>query len=270
MKTSAEEILAVPAPRRTRHEVPTLVLYAISAASAIAIWLLVSHVDSSTSLLPTPRAVVESGRHAVADGTLFENVWASLKRVLLGFCLGVAVAVPLGFVMGWYRWGRYVVEPYVQFLRTIPPLALIPIVIIFLGIGESAKVFLIFLASLLSCVIPVFQGVRNVDKVLIDAAHVLGANDSTLFSRVVVPASMPYIFTGMRVALGSAWATLVAAELIAAQRGLGQLMQNAAAYFDVPTIIVGIIAIGVLGFAMDRILLLLERRVTRWQPRRSE
>lgn len=153
----------------------------------------------------------------------------------------------------------------VQFFRTVPPLALIPLVIVFLGIGEEAKVFIIFLAAFLTCVIAAFQGVRNVDVTLINAARVLGARDLTIFLRVVVPASLPMIFVGMRVALGAAWATLVASELIAAAFGLGRMMQAASQYLDTSLIVVGIIMIGVLGFIMDRLIMLLERRLTSWQ-----
>jgi NitT/TauT family transport system permease protein len=137
-----------------------------------------------------------------------------------------------------------------------------------MGIGETPKIFVIFLASFLACVIATFQGVVNVDKTLINAALVLGAKDGTIFARVVVPASTPYILVGMRVGLGSSWATLVAAELIAAQQGLGYRMQSAQLYYDLPTIFVGLITIGVLGLLMDRILLSAEKNLTSWQERR--
>ncbi|MFD0478828.1 ABC transporter permease [Nonomuraea thailandensis] len=137
-----------------------------------------------------------------------------------------------------------------------------------MGIGEVPKVFVIFLASFLSSVVSTFQGVVDVDRTLINAARVLGASDRTIFLKVVVPASTPFILVGMRVGLGSAWGTLVAAELIAAQEGLGFRMQQAQLYYDLSTIFVGLIAIGVLGLLMDRLLLLAERRLTNWQERR--
>src|SRR5690606_14473566 len=161
-----------------------------------------------------------------------------------------------GFLMGWYWLGRGLLEPWVQFFRTIPPLALIPLVIVILGIGENARIFVIFLASFLSCVLAVFQGVRNVDATLLHAARVLRAKDSTIFARVVVPASTPFIFVGTRVALGAAWATLVASELVAAPTGLGRMMQSASQFLQTDRIVVGIIVIGILGFAMDRLILL--------------
>jgi NitT/TauT family transport system permease protein len=156
----------------------------------------------------------------------------------------------------------------VQFFRTIPPLAIIPLAIVLMGIDERPKIFVIFLAAFLSSVVSTFQGVVDVDKTLINAARVLGASDRTIFLRVVVPASTPFILVGMRVGLGAAWGTLVAAELIAAQEGLGFRMQQAQLYYDLSTIFVGLITIGVLGLLMDRLLLLAERRLTNWQERR--
>jgi NitT/TauT family transport system permease protein len=170
--------------------------------------------------------------------------------------------------MGWYTIGRGLFEPWIQFFRTIPPLALLPLVLVLLGIGEVPKVFVIFLAAFLACVISTYQGVVNVDRTLINAARVLGAKDGAIFLRVVVPASTPFILVGMRVGLGSAWATLVAAELLAAQAGLGYRMQQAQTYYDLATIFVSIVVIGILGLVMDRLLLLAETRLTGWQERR--
>ena len=127
---------------------------------------------------------------------------------------------------------------------------------------------MIFLAAFLACVISTFQGVVQVDRTLINAARVLGAKDATIFVRVVIPASTPFILVGMRVGLGAAWATVVAAELIAAQQGLGYRMQQAQIYYDLPTIFVGIIVIGIFGLLMDRSLLLIESKLTSWQERR--
>jgi NitT/TauT family transport system permease protein len=243
-------------------------LYIASVVLGLGLWA-GSAALANNSLVPTPVDVVKSFGDLIVGGKLWDNTAASLGRVLSGFGLGVALAIPAGFLMGWYRLMRGLIEPWVQFFRTIPPLALIPLVIVLLGIGETAKVFVIFLASFLSCVIAVFQGVRGVDLTLINAARVLGARDGTIFARVVVPASVPFIFVGMRMALGSAWATLVASELIAAPRGLGRMMQSASQFLQTDVIVVGIVMIGVLGFIMDRVLLVVEYRLTRWQERRA-
>ncbi|WP_205616788.1 ABC transporter permease [Streptomyces sp. OM5714] len=252
-------------PSRSGRRGLPLALNAVSVALGIALWWALA---SAGFKLPTPPEVVSRAGTLISDGTLADDALASLTRVLIGFALGTAVAVPVGFLMGWYGILRGLIEPWIQFFRTIPPLAIIPLAVVAMGIDETPKIFVIFLAAFLACVISTFQGVVNVDRTLINAARVLGAGDATIFARVVVPASTPFILVGMRVGLGSAWATLVAAELIAAQEGLGYRMQNAQLYYDLPTIFVGLISIGILGLLMDRVLLLAERRLTRWQERR--
>lgn len=244
----------------------TSVLFAISSAVlALVVWWALAGVAGS---FPGPADVARRAVEQVADGTLAADAGASLRRVVTGYVLGVALALPVGFALGWYRFARRLFEPWLQFLRMVPPLAVIPLAVVLLGIDETPKVFVIFLASFLAAVVSTFQGVVSVDVTLINAARVLGAGDLQLFRGVVVPASTPFILVGMRVGLGAAWATVVAAELIAAQGGLGFRMQQAQLYYDLPTIFVQLIAIGVIGLVMDRLLLLTERRLTRWQERR--
>lgn len=255
------------APRRrsTDRRARLRILNAVSIVGGIGIWWAMSLAGFQ---FPTPPEVVTRAVELWQDGILQRDVLASLGRVLTGFLAGSAVAIPVGFLMGWYTVARGLFEPWIQFFRTIPPLALLPLVLVLMGIGELPKVFVIFLAAFLACVISTYQGVVGVDKTLINAARVLGAKDGRIFVRVVVPASTPFILVGMRVGLGSAWATLVAAELLAAQAGLGYRMQQAQLYYDLATIFVGIVAIGVLGLVMDRLLLLAETRLTGWQERR--
>ena len=240
-------------------------LNAASVVLGLAIWWAVT--SRGVVGLPGPIEVAARAGDMIRSGQLMSDMGASLGRVLTGFALGAAIAVPVGFLMGWYRVARGVIEPYVQFFRMIPPLAIIPLAIVTMGIGEVPKVFVIFLASFLSSVVAVYGGVISVDKTLINAARVLGAKDATIFLRVIIPASLPFIMVGFRIGLGSAWATVVAAELIAAQSGLGFRMQQAQLYYELPTIFVSLIAIGVLGLAMDRTLMAAERRLTAWQER---
>lgn len=238
----------------------------LAALMGMALWWLFSALKLAG--LPGPVEVGQKAIQLVSNGTLFNDAVASLRRVLLGFLLGTLLAIPAGFLMGWYTLARGLMEPYVQFFRTIPPLAMIPLAIVFLGIGEVPKVFVITLAAFLVSVISTYQGVVNVDKVLINAARVLGANDLDVFRRVIVPASTPFILVGMRTGLGAAWSTLVAAELIAAQEGLGHRMQQAQVYYDLETIFVALITIGLTGLLMDRGLLWMEKRLGAWQERR--
>ncbi|GAB3473696.1 ABC transporter permease [Nocardiopsis coralliicola] len=251
---------SAPRPHRSRA------LNAAALAGGLALWAAASAIGLAD--LPGPAEVAGRGWAMAADGTLAGDAAASLRRVLTGFALGTALAVPVGFLMGWYATARGLLEPYIQFFRMVPPLAIIPLAIVLLGIGEVPKIFVIFLAAFLFSVVASLQGVVDVDRTLINAARVLGAPDRTIFLKVVIPASAPFILVGMRTGLGASWATLVAAELIAAQQGLGFRMQQAQLYYDLPTIFVGLISIGVLGMVMDRLLLLAERRLTGWQERR--
>jgi NitT/TauT family transport system permease protein len=274
MSTSAvSEHLPASSPkpehsRRTKRlskRTKLLILNGVSIVGGIAIWWILA---LNGFQFPTPPEVVAKAAQLWQAGILQEDILASLARVLTGFLLGSAAAIPVGFLMGWYTVARGLFEPWIQFFRTIPPLALLPLVLVLLGIGEVPKVFVIFLAAFLACVISTYQGVVNVDRTMINAARVLGAKDGTIFLKVVVPASTPFILVGMRVGLGSAWATLVAAELLAAQAGLGYRMQQAQLYYDLATIFVGIVIIGILGLVMDRLLLFAETKLTGWQERR--
>jgi NitT/TauT family transport system permease protein len=242
-----------------------LALNGASVLVGLCLWGLVT--ASGLVSLPTPAQVAATAIAEAKSGVLFTDALSSLARVLTGFCLGLIVAIPVGFLMGWYRVARGIIEPYVQFFRTIPPLAIIPLAIVTMGIDETPKVFVIFLAAFLSSVVATYQGVISVDETLISAARVLGARDMTIFWRVVIPASTPYIMVGARVGLGSSWATVVAAELIAAQSGLGYRMQQAQLYYDLPAIFVSLIVIGVLGLAMDRIVMAADRALTAWQDK---
>ncbi|KQY72469.1 MULTISPECIES: ABC transporter permease [Ensifer] len=260
---------AVSAGERARSKSladwPPIILNFVAFAFGVAVWWAITAVQ--LVVLPGPLEVFQRGIELIMSGQLLVDIVSSLRRVLTGFCLGVAFAIPVGFLMGWYRVARALIEPYIQFFRMIPPLAVIPLAIVTMGIDEAPKVFVIFLASFLSCVIATYQGVISVDRTLINAARVLGAKDRVIFARVIIPASTPFILVGVRIGLGSAWATVVAAELIAAQSGLGFRMQQAQLYYDLPTIFVSLISIGILGLFMDRLVQAAERRLTQWQER---
>ncbi|MFE7244723.1 ABC transporter permease [Streptomyces sp. NPDC057580] len=262
---------ATPTADSARRLLQTLNLRAsllslCSAALGLLVWTVLAH--SGIQGFPGPMSVLSRGWELIRDGVLLGDLGSSLRRVLTGYVIGVALAIPVGFAMGWYPVVRRLIEPWLQFFRMVPPLAIIPLAIVLMGIGETPKIFVIFLAAFLSSVVSTFQGVVAVDPTLVNAARVLGAKDSRVFLGVVVPASTPFILVGMRIGLGAAWATVVAAELIAAQSGLGFRMQQAQLYYDLPTMFVQLIAIGAVGLVMDRLLLLAERRLTGWQERR--
>lgn len=242
-----------------------LLFLILSFAIAILLWSLISSIPSIGSIIVSPNKVFNAFMSSISDGSLLTNTKDSLIRVLGGFFLGILVSIPIAFLLGWYKPFRILVEPWIQFLRTIPPIALIPLIIAAFGIGDQAKIVLIFFAVFLTMVISIYQGVTNVDQTLIKAARVFEANDLQIFLQVVVPASFPYILVGIRLGLSVSLTTLVAAELIGASSGLGHMIQQASMYFNMDTVLLGIITIGIIGFVFDKIILFMEKKLTSWQ-----
>lgn len=237
----------------------------ISIASAVLLWCIVSSLPDIKSVIVSPARVWNAFLTNMESGYLMVQIQDSLFRVIGGFFLGLVLSIPTAFLLGWYESFRIITEPWIQFLRTIPPIALIPIVIATFGIGTSAKIMIIFFAVFLTMVVTIYQGVKNVDATLIKAARVFDANDAQIFIHVVVPASIPYILTGVRLGLASALTTLVAAELTGAATGLGTMIQQAGMYFKMDVVLLGIIIIGIIGFLFDKLVLLMEKKLTSWQ-----
>lgn len=220
----------------------------------------------SPALVPAPHAVF-SRFFALIQGRLPFDMLMSTQRVLLGVCIGVSLAVPVGFALGWYKSIRSFVDPVINFFRALPPIALIPLVIVYFGIGETAKTVILVYAAFFAGVIVMYEGVSQVSPIYIKVSRTLGATDFEIFRKVIVPLTVPHILTAVRVALGVAWATLVAAELIAAQQGLGAMIQDASAFFQLDIIYVGIICIGFIALVMDTILRAATNRLVSWQER---
>ena len=218
-------------------------------------------------LVPTPGQVAVRFWALLTKARLPTDMWMSTQRVFLGVTMGIVLAVPVGFVLGWYRQVRGFVDPLINFFRALPPIALIPLVIVYFGIGEFAKIVILFYASFFAGVIVMYEGIAQINPIYVRVAKTLGATDSEIFRRVVVPLTVPHMLTALRVSLGVTWATLVAAELLAAQQGLGALIQNASSFFQLDTIYVGIICIGLIALVMDLLLRMVARRLVAWQER---
>ncbi|NSX54842.1 ABC transporter permease [Parasulfitobacter algicola] len=219
--------------------------------------------------LPPPEQVVYRLWNIAKDGyrnfTLFEHLGYSLFRVVVGFVLGALVGIPLGYAMGLSNWFRGWFDPIVEFMRPVPPLALIPLIIIWFGIGETGKIILLFLASLWIMTISARSGVSGVNISKIHAAYSLGASKAQIMRHVIVPNSLPEIFTGARVAMGVCWGTVVAAELVAAEQGAGQMIVAASKFQLTDIVIMGIILIGIIGFGIDILMRWGERVLVPWK-----
>jgi NitT/TauT family transport system permease protein len=193
------------------------------------------------------------------------HAFASIGRTLLGFSCAVLVGVPVGLAMARFNWVRNLFGPVIAFLRPIPPIAFIPLAVLYLGLGELPKVALIFMAAFMFVVLNAEAGVRSVPILLIRAGQMLGYSQRQLFTHVILPGSLPSIMAGIRTALAVSWALVVAAELIAAQQGLGYMVASAGNFSDLPTVYVGIAVIGAIGFVLDVAARAAERRLLHWQ-----
>ena len=218
------------------------------------------------ALVPTPHDVFRRFVELMQD-RLPMDILMSTRRVFIGVLCGIALAVPVGFILGWYRGIRTFIDPLINFFRALPPIALIPLVIVYFGVDELAKTVILFYASFFSGVIVMYEGISQISPIYVRVARTLGATDGEIFRKVIIPLTVPHLLTALRVALGVAWATLVASELIAAQQGLGALIQNASSFFQLDIIYVGIICIGLIALAMDLVLRAVSRRLVAWQDR---
>ncbi|NEX45743.1 ABC transporter permease [Pseudotabrizicola algicola] len=221
--------------------------------------------------LPAPEAVVARFIEIAGNGYQNTSLWghlgASLARVMAGFVLGSLVGIPLGYAMGLSSWFRGWFDPIVEFMRPVPPLALIPLVIIWFGIWETGKVVLLFLAALWIMTIAARSGVSGVKLSKIHAAYSLGASKAQILRHVIIPNSLPDIFTGARVAMGVCWGTVVAAELVAAQKGAGMMIIAASKFQLTDIVVMGIILIGIIGYGIDILMRMAEKKLVPWKGR---
>ena len=236
-------------------KIPKGVWLLISLVVALILWTVLSIIPSTSRCFPNAIKVIGSIQTMVSRGLLFKDIGSSLISVLLGFLIGFVTAVPVAFLMAWYRPVRFIIEPWIQFIRNIPPLAYVPLVVIGVGVGRTPQVIVIWLATFLTMTVTIFQGVINVDETLIKAARVLGAKDSDLFVKVIFPAT--------------ALTTLIAAESTGAVAGLGMRIKALSNSYETTPMLLYIIIIGIIGMLAEKILKYFERKLTGWQEKRE-
>jgi NitT/TauT family transport system permease protein len=227
--------------------------YLIGFGSLFAIWHVASVYLLNSILFPPPTRVIARAVELALEGTLWENASVSLKRIALGFAFGSLIGIPIGMAIGSFTIVRRILEPYTEFLRFIPATALITVAVIWFGIGEGSKVFLIIYTTVFIVIINTAAGVSAVAPNKIRAARSLGASRAQVFCYVALPATVPYILTGMRLAMGNSFVTIIAAELVAANVGLGKMIWDARLYMLVDQIFVALLVLGLLGFTADRL-----------------
>lgn len=250
---------AVSRPTQLRLDwgfIPSLRKIALAVGSilcGLALWEIASRF-SSPLFLPSPASVWAAALEMTADGSLASSVVASAGRIAAGWALGVVIGAPLGLFMGRFPVVQLVVDPYIEFFRFIPPVAFVTLAVIWLGPGEITKIALIFYTTIFIVTLNTIAGVNAVNPLRLQASRSLGASRLQELRTVIVPSTVPYVVTGARIAMGNSFLTVVAAEMVSAQEGLGAMIWTARNYARTDWVFVGIIVLGILGYAFDRIL----------------
>ena len=248
---------------------PSLLLGLASIFGGLIVWTaIVQSGLLSSRLVPSPFDLLDQAVSLLSGGytstTLYAHVAASLARTLVGFTIAVVLGVPLGLLIGRSKVLEALVYPWFAFLRPIPAIAFVPLVILWFGIGEFSKISVIFFTSFLYITVNTMAAVKGVPEQLLRAGSSLGAKHRKLFLYVTLPAALPQILTGIRIGSAISWTLVVAAELVAAQVGLGYMIMDAATFFRVKDVYVGLIAIGIIGFLLESTIALVEQKVVHW------
>jgi ABC-type nitrate/sulfonate/bicarbonate transport system permease component len=239
--------------------------YIASPLIVIMIWKIVTYLRIfDPVILPSPESVGQAFLSEMVSGELLKHIQISLYRVFLGFGIGSAMAVSLGLLIGWSEKAKSFVDPIVEIVRPIPPMAWIPLSILWFGIGELPKIFIIILGVFFPVLTNTVVGVRSIEKGLLKLARSMGLKGFRLFKEVIVFGASPFIITGLRIGLGFGWMCLVTAELIAAQAGLGYMIEEAKMLLLTNKVILGMLTIGFLGILIDRLIVRLEKIVLPW------
>lgn len=240
----------------------------------LLVWQLCVQLDLvNTRFFDSPSGVIGTIIKKISSkkpdgGYLYQHVWASAKVVWLGFLLAAAIGIPLGLFMGWFRLCDRIIRPLFEIVRPIPSLAWIPIVLLFLGIGVEARAVIIFTGCFVATVLNTYAGIRSTKQTLINVAKTCGASNFQIFVEIGIPSAMPMIFAGLKTSMGSAWGTIVAAEMLASSNGLGYMIQMGRSFGVVSLIMSGIIVIGILGFISSGFVSLAESYALKWRPKK--
>lgn len=256
---------------RRRERQKALLLGIISIFIFLTVWqmLCTLHIVGENVLVSPIKVIqaiwIKAGDTRPDGNTLLQNILSSFRLVLIGFGLALVIGLPLGLLMGWYRPLDKFIRPIFEIIRPLPPIAWIPIVIVILGIGTAAKSFIIFFTTFVPIVINSYTGIRETNQVYINFAKTCGYSDWRIFRTVGIPSAMPLAFAGMVIALGNGWGTLVAAEMLASNSGLGYMIFMGRSYGRIDIIIAGMLVIGLIGLALTAALELIEGYVLKWR-----
>ena len=242
---------------------------ALAIACFLSVWFFATREGTTLGkLMPNPAEVasrlMEATYEKIGPMTIWGHMWNSMRRVLVGFCIASVSGILLGLAMGWNRTCEAIFRPIFELLRPIPPLAWISLAIVWFGLGEGGKYFIIFVSGFSNVTVNVYTGAKAVDPELIGAAKMLGCSNRRIFTSIVLPSSVPYIFTGLQIAISSSWAAVVAAEMVRSTNGIGWLITAGQSIGDMGQVMVGIIVIGVVGFLLATIMRGVESKLCAW------
>ena len=249
--------------------IPAKAWLLLSLLAALLAWWILSIIPATSRAFPNMFKVFGSIKTMIDRGVLFKDISSSLISVFWGYVLGFVIALPVAILMAWYKPVRLIIEPWIQFIRNIPPLAYVPLIVIAAGVGRKPQIIVITIACFLTMCITIYQGVINVDETLIKAARVLGATDKDIFMRVIAPATLPFILTAIRLGASVALTTLIAAESTGASAGLGMRIRSLNNNFEPAPMLLYVILIGILGITIEKLIKTAERRLTSWQEKRE-
>ena len=278
MNTSAQAFVTantsdkVISGTKKRWQLPNVVISTLSVLVLVVVWIVISTSGwLPPGYLPTPADMGAELKTLFISGykgiSLWDHIGISLFRTLTGFILGIVVGIPLGLITGYSRVGSAMVSPIMAFIRPIPPIAFIPMVVLYFGLGELGKVVLIFWTAFNYVHVNAHAGATHVPIVYLRAAQSIGLTRTQTFFRVIMPSAIPQIFTGLKVAMALSWAVVVAAELTGAQSGLGYMISDAALTFRIPAVFIGIGLIGAIGLLLNVALNLVETWLVHWKGR---
>lgn len=271
-KTQSASVMSVSIQKR-KNDIMMLILSTAGIIGFFLVWqLLVDTGILSSKYVERPTKIIELFFIKLTDpkpdgAVLGVNILASLQVSLTGFLIAIATGVPLGLFMGWYKGFDKFVRPVFEIIRPIPPISWIPLTIVWMGIGLQAKAFIIFFSAFIPCVINSYTGIRLTNQVLINVAKTFGASNFTIFYKIGIPSALPMVFAGIRIALGNSWATLVAAEMLAASAGLGYMILMGRQFARPDIIILGMLVIGAIGAMISTGLAFVEGKMLRWRKK---
>lgn len=250
-------------------KIPKKLWLLISLIVALILWTLLSLNEKTARSFPNIVLVIKAIGTMNSRGVLWQDISSSLISVVAGFAIGFILSLPTAILMAWYIPVRNIIEPWIQFIRNIPPLAYVPLIVLSAGVGRKPQIIVITIATFLIMTVTIYQGVLNVDETLIKAARVLGATDRDIFLKVIAPATLPFIITAIRLGSSTALTTLIAAESTGAIAGLGMRIRSLNNSFESEPMLLYIIIIGIIGMLVEKFVKYIERRFTGWQEKRE-